>query len=75
MSQSKRLSPTLDASLSRVEGMPARLKANLSMNPAQLMQKRYSHLQSGWFGESYQARNHAVENLLAEAKDIERKAV
>jgi len=46
----------------------------LSMNPAQLMRLRDARRQAGRFGESYQARDHAVENLLAQAKDIERKA-
>lgn len=42
----------------------------LSMNPAHLMRLRDSRRQSGRFGESYQARDHAVEALMDQVKNI-----
>jgi hypothetical protein len=46
----------------------------LKMNPGQLMRARDTRRQRGWFNESTEFKDVAVEAHLARAKDIERKA-
>jgi hypothetical protein len=41
----------------------------LSMNPGQLMRARDGRRQSGRFGETYAAQDHAVEAIMGQVKN------